>query len=118
MLPNATRDVCTHQARQLLEQGVQSILDADQFRAYLATLAKLHRYSWRNVLLVVQQRPTVTLPNSYTRWQQLGRQVRKGETGMRILVPIIPGRKHADDSDTTDETTSRRPVAFTTGAVF
>ena len=34
-----------------LEKGT-----SDQFKAYLAAMAKFHRYSWGNVLLIMSQR--------------------------------------------------------------
>jgi hypothetical protein len=37
--------------------------------------------------LIAAQSPEATLVNSYTRWQRLGRQVRKGEKGIAIFVP-------------------------------
>src|SRR5829696_6792784 len=71
-----------------LEQGTEAILTSEGFAAYLRTLAKFHSYSFTNVLLIYAQRPDATLDNAYARWKQLGRQVKKGETGIRIFFPI------------------------------
>lgn len=35
-----------------LERGVAAILDGDEFACYLATLARFHRYSPKNVALI------------------------------------------------------------------
>lgn len=45
------------------------------------------RYSGRNAQLIVMQRPTATEVHGYGEWKGLGRKVRKGERGIRILVP-------------------------------
>jgi antirestriction protein ArdC len=49
----------------------------------------MHRYSLGNVLLIAAQRPEATYVAGYRVWQELGRQVRKGERGIAIFVPHI-----------------------------
>lgn len=46
-----------------------------------------HRYSPRNQLLVMLQRPEATQVAGYRAWQAEGRQVRKGEKGIMIFGP-------------------------------
>jgi N-terminal domain of anti-restriction factor ArdC len=41
-----------------------------------------------NTLLLLAQRPDATRVAGYTLWQQLGRQVAKGEKGLTILAPV------------------------------
>ena len=41
-----------------------------------------------NACLVWQQRPTASLVGGYRQWRRAGRQVRKGEQGIAIWVPI------------------------------
>ncbi|MEU5994219.1 toprim domain-containing protein [Spirillospora sp. NPDC047418] len=43
------------------------------------------RYGFTNTLLIPAQRPTATDARSYDTWQKQGRQVRRGETGIRII---------------------------------
>jgi antirestriction protein ArdC len=52
-----------------------------------AILARFQGYSDRNALLIASQRPEATEVHGYRAWQALGRQVRKGETGIQILAP-------------------------------
>jgi len=70
-----------------LERGIAAILDGDDFARYLATLARFHMYSPNNVALIHAQRAAATRVAGYRAWQTLGRQVRKGERGIRIVVP-------------------------------
>lgn len=74
-------------ALALLEDGVEALLDGPGFAAYLRTMARFHQYSARNVALIHAQRPDATRVAGYRAWQALGRQVRKGEQGIRILAP-------------------------------
>ncbi|QIN84599.1 ImmA/IrrE family metallo-endopeptidase [Rubrobacter tropicus] len=83
------RDRRVREATELLEAGVERILDGDEFKRYLAFAARFHRYSANNSLLVLVQRPNATRVAGYRRWQELGRQVRRGEEGLKILAPIF-----------------------------
>jgi N-terminal domain of anti-restriction factor ArdC len=76
------------QALQTLEQGIDSILTSEGFASYLRTLSRFHSYSFGNVLLIRAQRPDATRVAGYRKWIELGRQVRKGEQGIKILVPF------------------------------
>jgi antirestriction protein ArdC len=99
-----------------LEAGVQAIIDGDAFRAYLDVQAKLHTYSLNNVLLILHQRPTASRVAGYKAWQKLGRQVRKGEKGIKVFVPYRFSRKEEQDDGT--ETTTHGVGGFGLGTVF
>lgn len=75
-------------ALKTLEQGIESIVDSDGFRRYLACMSKFHSYSWGNICLILAQCPEASHVAGYKRWQELGRQVRKGEKGIVILAPL------------------------------
>ncbi len=81
------RDEKMRDALAMLERGIAAILDGDAFARYLATLARFHMYSPNNVALIHAQSPVATRVAGYRAWQTLGRQVRKGERGIRIVVP-------------------------------
>ena len=71
-----------------LEAGIQALFESDKFKQYLKTLSKFHDYSLNNTILIAMQKPDATLVAGYTAWQkQFGRQVQKGENGIRILAP-------------------------------
>ena len=82
-----------------------------RLKAYLATMARFHRYSLGNVLLIGMQCPQATHVAGFRAWQRLGRSVRKGERGIRIMAPIV---RRA----TTDEEEQERVVAFKHVSVF
>src|SRR5438132_5782395 len=85
-----------------LEQAVAEIHDSETFRRYLDAQARFHSYSWSNVMLILAQKPDSSQVAGYVTWQKLGRQVRKGERGIRIVVPMRR-RKRAEDAEEDDE---------------
>ena len=87
---------------QLVAQAEQQILKltySDQFKKYLNTLAKFHRYSARNIDLIYAQNPQATQVAGFKQWQKaFNRTVNRG-----------PGRKSYSDcgSDHYEANTSR-----------
>lgn len=67
-----------------LQQG-----EPEKFLEVLEGVGRFHQYSFRNVLLILQQRPEATLVAGLKRWNELGRQVRKGEKAIAILAPTL-----------------------------
>jgi antirestriction protein ArdC len=95
------RDRRVREAVELLDAGVERILDGEEFKRYLAFAARFHRYSANNSLLILVQRPGATRVAGYRRWRELGRQVRRGEEGIRILAPIF---RTVEDEDSGEKT--------------
>ena len=93
------RDRRVREAMELLDAGVEKVLDGEQFKRYLAFAARFHRYSANNSLLVLFQRPNATRVAGYRRWQELGRQVRRGEEGLKILAPIFRTAKDEEGGE-------------------
>ncbi|WPW67112.1 hypothetical protein U0Q17_03111 (plasmid) [Lactiplantibacillus plantarum] len=94
---------------QLVAQAEQQILkltDSDQFKKYLNTLAKFHRYSARNIDLIYAQNPQATQVAGFKQWQKaFNRTVNRGAKAIRIAAPIIKKLTPAKQNhlDTTDE---------------
>lgn len=99
-----------------LKQEVAAVQDSDAFKRYLAAQAVFHHYSARNVFLILFQRPEATRVAGYTTWQKLGRQVRRGETGITIFAPA-PFKQTTTDA-TTGEVTEELIPRFKTATVF
>src|SRR5690242_1160328 len=99
-----------------LKQQVAAVQDSEAFKRYLAAQAVFHRYSARNVFLILFQRPEATRVAGYTTWQKLGRQVRRGETGITIFAPA-PFKQTSTDASTGEVTEELIP-RFKTATVF
>jgi len=79
------------EVEQLLAQITTAVDELSTDRGWLALLrvaAKFHSYSLNNQLLILTQCPEATAVAGFRAWQALGRQVNKGEHGIRILRPI------------------------------
>ena len=56
---------------------------------YLAAMARFHRYSAANCMLILGQCPHATRVAGFMAWKRkFSRQVRRGEQGIKILAPV------------------------------
>lgn len=78
-----------------LEKGVQDVFNGEGYKNYLRFCAKMPRYSINNQILIMMQNPDATMCQSYTGWKEIGRTVKKGERGIRILAPA-PYKKEVE----------------------
>ncbi|MFC7344938.1 ArdC-like ssDNA-binding domain-containing protein [Saccharopolyspora griseoalba] len=94
----AARDEKLNAAHQQISEYVDNITTGDDWARWLAVASKFRSYSFNNIILIAQQRPDATKVMGYRQWQDLGRQVRKGEKGMTILAPkfAITGWREKD----------------------
>jgi antirestriction protein ArdC len=83
-----------------LEDAVAALVDGDDWQAMLETASRFHRYSFGNVMLIMQQCPEATRVAGYRTWQLLNRHVRRGEHGIKILAPC---RYKVEDRDRGEE---------------
>lgn len=79
-----------------LEEQIESLIDNVQegeFEEFLEILEKASQiqgsYSLKNILLIKYQMPNARVVNGYNQWQDQGRQVKKGEDGIKILAPKL-----------------------------
>jgi len=110
--------------QQIVSAAADRLLDAlrqgrsQAMADYLGIMGRFHRYSFNNVLLIAQQRPTASHVCGFKTWLSFGRHVRKGEKGIQILAPIV-GKKKADDAAPEDERNTKAMVyGFRTVFVF
>jgi antirestriction protein ArdC len=99
-----------------LEQGIHELASSENWLRYLRVQSKLHEYSPSNVqLALLQTGGTCTRLAGFRTWLTLGRHVRKGETAIWILAPIIA--RVRDETPEAGEP-ERRVVGFRTVPVF
>ena len=75
-------------AFQQLEQGLTELLESGDWQRYLKVQSQFHNYSFNNVLLILSQFPEASRVAGYQRWQEMGRQVKKGSKSIKILAPL------------------------------
>jgi antirestriction protein ArdC len=93
---------------------------SDALTAYLNAMSRFHNYSFGNVLEIARQRPSATRVAGMYAWNQLGRRVKKGEKGIRILAPIVGIKRKKDEEAEKDITkqNTRVLVGFRNAYVF
>lgn len=96
---------------QFVEQ-VNAWREPETWRAWLDMAAKFHHYSVRNLALIAAQRPDASLIAGYRAWQAEGRQVRRGEKGIRILGGRTVGPAQDSDDDGDQDNTRTRLIFF------
>jgi antirestriction protein ArdC len=99
--------------RSAIEQLAKSLAagQSAQLRRYLAAMGHFHRYSLGNVLLICMQFADASRVAGYNTWRRLGRHVRRGARGIRILAPVAYRVADPDDP-------AERAVAFKSVCVF
>lgn len=115
---------CEEALRQTLdrlEEGVTEVFTSGRYAQYLSVMSRFHNYSANNCLLIAMQRPDATLVAGYRAWQdKFGRQVRRGEHGIKILSPVVV-REPAEAGEAAGEDggrETRRLVGFRAATVF
>jgi antirestriction protein ArdC len=104
----------TQEALKTLEEGIDAILTGESFAEYLCTMARFHSYSAGNIALIRFQHHEATRVAGYRKWLELGRQVKKGERGIKILVPY----KHRIQPEEEDNEARVILRGFGVGSVF
>ena len=110
------------QAKQIASKAIEQLSQAlerghsERLREYLAAMARFHRYSLHNIMLIASQRPEATHVAGFQTWKQFGRYVKKGAKGILILAPVLL-RKDAENPDR-EEGTEKPVVHFRVVYVF
>ena len=80
-----------------IETGIKELFESDKYRQYLSTMSRFHRYSVNNTMLIYMQRPDATHVAGFNKWRdQFGRNVMKGEKGIKIIAPT-PYKKKIEE---------------------
>jgi antirestriction protein ArdC len=99
-------------AAQVLAESVNDLKNSESYKAALEFRTKFHSYSFANCWLIYNQCPTATLVAGYKKWQEMGRQVKKGETSIAIFAPLIRKEKNKNGEE------EKRAFNFRTVGVF
>ncbi len=108
--------------KKVTNQAIKQLIAAlnegrsEALTQYIAAIARFHRYSLRNVMLIAMQKPTATHVAGFQTWHKLGRFVKKGEKGILILAPIVRRKTESSEQSETDE--SSTAVGFRAAHVF
>jgi N-terminal domain of anti-restriction factor ArdC len=113
-------------AKEAVAANVQTLIEqleqghSEALTAYLTAMGRFHSYSFGNILEISRQNPDATRVAGLYAWNQLGRKVKKGERGIRILAPVIGIRRKKDEDAEKDVRTQNQGVVvgFRSAYVF
>lgn len=113
MTKNAVTQAVKKQAADRIAALAASLQDGEsaELMACLKQMSRFHRYSITNTMLIYTQCPSATRVAGFRQWKRLGRWVKSGEKGIKILVPYISKMQDDEDEDS-------RVVWFGVGHVF
>jgi len=80
-----------------LEHGIMGVFDSDRYKEYLQVMSKFHNYSFNNTMLILMQMPGATRLAGFQTWKKMGRYVKKGEKGIKVIAPA-PYKKTIEEN--------------------
>lgn len=104
------------QAKQVAGKAIEELNKAlerghsEGLVRYLTAMARFHRYSVCNVILILSQTPQATRVAGYQTWKQFGRYVKKGARGILVFAPIF--RKWKPEESGQDEKLAKVLLGF------
>jgi hypothetical protein len=116
--PSTKQELIAANIKLLIEQLEAGHSDA--LTNYLNAMSRFHNYSFGNVLEIARQMPIATRVAGFWAWKNLGRSVKAGQKGIRILAPIVGVRRKKDEEAEKDITkqNERVLVGFRNAYVF
>ena len=106
--PTTKQELIAANIKLLIEQLEAGHSDA--LTNYLTAMSRFHNYSFGNVLEIARQMPTATRVAGFWTWKNLGRSVKAGQKGIRILAPIVGIRRKKDEEAKKDITKQNERV--------
>ena len=89
--------------QELIATNIQLLIEqleaghSEALTSYLTAMSRFHNYSFGNVLEIARQMPTATRVAGFWTWKNMGRSVKAGEKGIRILAPIVGVRRKSNE---------------------
>ena len=113
-------------AKEVIAENIKLLIaqleagHSEGLTAYLTAMGRFHNYSFGNILEIARQKPDAARVAGMYAWNQLGRRVKKGEKGIRILAPMIGTRRRKDTEPSQDPAVTHKPVlvGFRSAYVF
>jgi hypothetical protein len=114
--PNTNPPQQRQTAKEIIAANVKSLIEqleaghSETLTAYLDAMSRFHNYSFGNILEIARQKPTATRVAGMYAWNQLGRRIKKGEKGIRILAPIVGVKRKPQEEAEKDITKQSQAV--------
>lgn len=86
-----------------LKEGVSAYLESDTFKNYLNFVSQFHKYSSKNVRLILEQKPDARYVASFKKWNEMERKVKKGSKAIYVYAPSTVIKKDKEGNPVKDE---------------
>lgn len=86
-----------------LKNGISSYLETDTFKNYLNFVSKFHKYSEKNVRLLLAQNPEIKHVAAYKKWKDIGRTVIRNPKTLYVYAPGYKIMKDKNGKPVKDE---------------
>src|SRR3954453_21614924 len=118
-LSDAERQARREADRAKAAAAVEALTTSKGWQAWLGLRRHFRTYSANNQFLIALQCEDATYVAGFRKWLQLGYAVRRGETAIRIWMPMPPTRKALAEWEAAGAGTKDRPkMRFRLGPVF
>lgn len=92
--------------------------NSEKLTRFLSAMARFHRYSVGNVVLILHQCPDATYVAGFRAWKALGRHVKKGERGIVIRSPVLYAKREDTRKEQRDPREQEPVMRFKAAHVF
>ena len=117
MKANELKEICENHVADLIT-AIAETKNEQRFLDYLDFCSMFHRYSFRNRILIWCYKPDATLVAGFRAWQKMGRQVKKGASGIPIFAPMTIKKQTELDEETEDDLDDKNFLRFKVVYVF
>src|SRR5690625_4260786 len=93
--------------QQQITDQVEALRDSGQWQQFLDFAQNFHSYSLNNLLLILGQNRNASRVAGFRKWQELNRQVRKGEKALKIFGY---GEKKMTDEEVAEAEAHNLPI--------
>lgn len=98
-----------------IEEGIKGVFESSEYKRFLKVMSKFHKYSVNNTVAILMQKPEATMVAGFKKWNEVNRNVKKGEKGIQILVPMQIKIKEENKDGIEEE---KKITIFKPGYVF
>lgn len=93
-----------------LAERIGSLDSLESWTAWLRFANSFTKYSFNNSVLIWSQKPDATMVAGYRAWQAKGRQVRRGETSIKVYGPVTARAPKLDEQGRPVRDAAGKPV--------
>jgi hypothetical protein len=114
--PQTSKEVIAANVKLLIEQLEAG--HSEGLTAYLTAMGKFHNYSFGNILEIARQMPSASRVAGMFAWNHLGRRVKKGQRGIRILAPLLDTKRKNESEAEREKAKQNQPALVGFRAVY